>query len=254
MSLMYNTATDNLVTRAQLQEIPTPAPRGAYHQPVPFFDYVELVDTHLKNNGIQLLKEEYCVSKDNEKFFGMAELKPLEGELITAKDWALTLGLRGSHDMSIPRGLTLGTSVMVCSNLCFHGDLGTFTTKQTINIWERLPQLVREAVSRIPQLAQEQQHTFDSLKNFQLQPRHGDAALVEIHRRGGFTSAELGVAIKEWDRPTYEEHSQDGYTAWRLLNASTQAIKPRGERVNMELVRQRTMIASDFINSFAKAA
>ena len=148
----------------------------------------------------------------------------------------------------MPRAITLGNRVMVCSNLCFSGDIGTMSTKQTTNIWNRLPNLVDQAVAQIPQLAQREDDRVDAYKLFDMSPRHGDAALVEMTRRGALTPAQLGRAIQEWDRPSFDEHTDSGFTAWRLLNACTEAVKPRGERVNMHTVQERTGIASAFIN------
>ena len=86
-----------------------------------------------------------------------------------------------------------------------------------------------------------QEHTFNS-------PRHGDAALVEMHRRGALTPAQLGRAIAEWDSPSYEEHGQFGDSAWKLLNAVTESQKPTGQTINMDTVRERTATASRFID------
>jgi hypothetical protein len=138
--------------------------------------------------------------------------------------------------------------VLVCSNLCFHGDLGVFSTRQTLNVWDRLPGLVESALQRLPQLAERNERRFDRYRMFEIKPRHGDAALVELRRRGAFSTAQLGRAIQEWDEPTHEEHAEDGHTLWRLFNASTEALKPTGERVNHDLVRQRSERVSAFLD------
>lgn len=250
MSLLYNPQNETLFNRAQLAHVPTPPAQGRFHRPLPFGEYAEFVADALDRNGLAIAEEEYAVSKDHNRFFGLLEVtnKPLEGELITAEEWRVQVGLRGSHDQRIPRGLTLGSRVLVCSNLCFHGNLGTFATKQTTNILARLPGLIRDAVSRIPQLAQEQEVIFDRYKNTELKPRWGDAALVEIHRRGGLTAPQLGRAIQEWDTPTYEEHAEGGHNVWRLFNAATEALKPTGNNVNHDTVRDRSQVVSGFLN------
>jgi hypothetical protein len=157
MSLLYSTHEDRPVSRSQLAMIPTPPPRGPRHRPYPFGSYVEDVHEALDRVGITVAEEEYAVTKDHQRMFGMMEIEasnPLEGELITADEWRLELGLRGSHDQRTGRGLVLGDKVMVCSNLQFFGSLADFSTKQTTNISSRLPGLIRDAVLRIPQMAQ----------------------------------------------------------------------------------------------------
>lgn len=248
--LMYNTNDDTLLTRAQLAAVPTPNGQGRFHQPVGFGEYVDYVERSLGAHGMQVAEQEYCVTKDHNAFFGLLEVTPLEGgaELIRARDWRLLVGLRGSHDQRMPRGLVLGSSVIVCSNLCFSGNIADFRTKQTTHIWSRLPRLIDQAVGQIPQLAVEQERKFEAYRNFEMKPRWGDAALVEVHRRGGLTAAQLGRAVAEWDHPSYDAHAEQGFTAWRLMNAVTEAHKPTGERFNPNLVADRTVIASRFID------
>lgn len=251
MHLLYSNDTDKPISRHELGLIETPRSQGPRHHPVPFGEFVGMVDDSLGMAGVQIMDEEYAVTKDHQRMFGMMEIAPkaLEGEYIAANDWRLTLGLRGAHDQSIARGITLGTQVMVCSNLCFHGDLGTFTTKQTTFIMHRLPGLVNAAIERVPEMMEQQREKFDAYKAFEMKRWQGDAVLAEIFRRGGLSGAQLGKAVTEWGTPSHEEHAQYGHSAWRLLNACTEAVKPTGERVNMELVRQRTMLASQHLDS-----
>lgn len=257
MSLMYNPSNETPMNRGQLHMLPTPQARGRFHHPLPFGEYAETVVTQLERNGLEVVGEEYAVQKDGNRMFGMIEVSSpeLEGRNIfdqASHTWMV--GVRGSHDQSIPRGLTVGSQVLVCSNLCFHGDLGTFQTKQTTNIETRLPILVGDAVRQLPQQIEHQEEIFDGLRRTEFKPRWGDAALVEIYRRNGLTAAQLGTAVNEWHNPSHEEHATDGYTAWRLLNATTEAAKPTGQTVNMDTVRNRTQIASSFIEEIAGLA
>ena len=251
MSLLYNPSNERPHTREQLHHLPLPPARGRYHHPVPFGDFADLVVNRLERVGFGVDCEEYAVDHDGNRLFGLLEVSPLEGEYISAKDWSLQVGLRGSHDQSVPRALTLGSRVLVCSNLCFHGDLGVFSTRQTIRVWDRLPGMVENALDTLPQLAQRNEIRFDRYRLTQLRPRHGDAALVELHRRGAFSAAQLGRAIQQWDEPSHPEHAEDGHTVWRLFNAATEALKPTGDRVNHDLARQRSERISGFLDEVA---
>jgi hypothetical protein len=112
----------------------------------------------------------------------------------------------------------------------------------------RLPGLIHQAIDRVPEMMEHQKDTFQKYQEFEMKRWQGDAMLAEIFRRGGLSGAQLGKAITEWGKPSHEEHAQFGHSAWRLLNACTEAIKPTG-RVNMEIVRTRSMIASAYIDS-----
>lgn len=248
MALMYSSATEQkVIGAAALAQFATPAPMGRFHKPTPFVDFAELVE-HRLGRQFQIETSEYAVSHDGNKMFGMIELAPLEGELITADEWRMQVGVRSSHDQSLQTGLTMGTRVIVCSNLCFTGDIGRWDTKNTLNKMERLPLLVEDAVRLLPQFVQRENTRRDAYKLRELKPRHGDAALVEVYRRGGMTAAQLGRAVDEWNEPSHAEHGQDGFNVWRCWNAVTEALKPTGQQNNMELVRQRSMTATKFFD------
>jgi hypothetical protein len=229
----------------QLASIPTPAPLGRFHQPVGFGDFLDLVKLRLDRAGISIHQEEYVTADENQTFFGQMVIG-VDG--FEKEGVQLTLGIRGSHNQKVPRGICLGNRVIVCSNLMFNGDLANVSTKQTTNVWSRLPAMVDTAVGHLPQMAEREAARIDAYKLFDMKPRWGDAALVEMHRRGAMSGAQLTRAVTEWDEPTYEEHAEDGFTAWRLLNAVTEAQKPSGDRCNMDTVRNRTSIAAGFLD------
>jgi len=248
-NLLYSSATDRLVNLAEMRDLPMPdhGSMGRFHKPYPFYDYVSDVMEAFSNHGVEIVSEEHAVTKDNERYFGVMQIKPLQGEYISAEDWSLLVGLRGSHDQSVSRGLVIGTRVMVCSNLCFSGSLGKIATKQTTHMGDRIRILINDSVRMIPEAAQSQERQFNAMKAFQMRNRTGDAALVEIHRRSGLSGSQLSRAIREWDEPSHEEFAVDGFTAWRLLQACTEAVKPTGNNSNPSIVHDRTTIAHGVI-------
>lgn len=247
--LMYSRKNDTLMTRSEIAMLPTPAPMGTRHHPYAFADYIGDVTDALDAEGYVIHDEEYAVTKDNNRMFGMMQIGAKEGELIRADDWKITVGLRGSHDQRIPRGLVIGTQVTVCSNLCFHGNITNMKTKQTTNIETRLPELLRKSVAQIHNLAEYQEEVFDRWRNSNLRPGHGDQVLVDLYRNGAFSSPQLTRAIDEWHEPSHAEHAEQDWSLWRLFNASTEAVKPTGDSTNMHLVHDRTRKISDWLET-----
>lgn len=249
-ALLYSDAN---ISRESLAHVPTPGAMGRFHQPYSFSDYVDNVEESLDRVGLQILNQEFEVTPDRQSFFGALEVAPsvLEGELIPAdSDYKLLVGVRGSHNQRIPRGLVLGSQVMVCSNLCFSGNIGQFVSKQTKYLHRRLPGLINNVVAQIPELAELQHQKFDAYKEFEFDnPRAGDAALVEIFRQGGLSAAQLGKAVREYDKPSHDEHAAHGNSVWRVFNAVTESLKPGGANVNHNLIANRTEIADRFLSN-----
>lgn len=247
MKLMYNAKNDKVVTLDQLKAVKTPEARGARHMPYAYSSFVEQVMEALDKENININTGEYAVQKDHNRFFGIMDLTG--NKLTEDKDWNLLLGLRGSHDQSIPRGLTLGSQVLVCSNLCFSGNLGTVKTKQTTNIESRIPALIQDAVARIPEVAEQQQLRYNSYRDYEITQAEGDAALVDIFRHDGLTLSQLKASITQWAVPEHDEHAEHGFSAWRLMNACTEALKPSSSsNAGMNSIQERSSIVENCIS------
>ena len=103
------------IGRAELAQIAVPAATST-HKPVPHHTIVEALVETLSFRHIAPVQEEYAVSSDGMKMFGVLDLETqMEG-------CRFSIGIRNSHDKSIRLGLTAGLRVFVCSNMAFSGD------------------------------------------------------------------------------------------------------------------------------------
>jgi hypothetical protein len=172
--------------------------------------------------------------KDNlaRQFFAAIEVRPkaLVGDYLPADERSIIVGIRGSSDQSLPRQLVAGTNTFVCSNLAFHGELTKVSTKQSTFINDRIHALFRNAIALLPQEVEQDERRIEAYKNFKLSGPKGDSILVELVRRQILNASDLPTAIAAWDKPTHDEHAQHGKTAYQLMQACTEAIKPRGDK------------------------
>lgn len=227
-------AGGSLQTRDQLAALHYPAPKGNRHVIRPFADDIDLLTSTLDDFGYRVTDEGIGVVFDADnlarQFFGAIEVRPkaLEGEYLPADERSIVVGIRGSSDQSLPRQLVAGTNVFVCSNLAFHGELTKVSTKQTTFINDRIDRLFRDAISHLPQEVERDNQRIEAYKNYTLSGPKGDAILIELVRRNILNASDLPTAIAEWDEPSHDQHAQHGHTAYRLLQACTEAIKPRG--------------------------
>lgn len=256
MGLMLH-AGAHAIDRNALAALPLPEARGSRHVIRPFIEDIELVEHYLGRNGLIIAEEAFGTKVDAKglptQFFGAMEVKPkiLTGDYIAKGEpdtFALTVGIRGSYDQSLPRGLAVGSRVFVCDNLAFSGEVDVYA-KQTTNIGRRIEGLLAEAVAKIPAMAELQDKRFEAYRNYELSKVKGDAALIECVRRGIINPSDLGKAIKEWDEPSHEEHADQGFTAWRLFNAITEAIKPANtDRPHVLGAWNRTLPLTEYLD------
>ena len=103
------------LTREQLALVPTP-PATATHRPVPHAEVIEALVETLGFRHIGVVKDEYAVSKDGMKMFGVLDLDTgMHG-------CRFSIGVRNAHDKTMRLAMTVGYRVFVCENMAFSGD------------------------------------------------------------------------------------------------------------------------------------
>ncbi len=112
------------ITREELKVIPTPA-GSATHQPLPHFEIVGALVETLSFRQISVVREEYAVTGDGMKMFGVLDLET------TFDGCRFSVGIRNSNDKSMRLALTVGYRVLVCDNMAFHGDFTPVLAKHT---------------------------------------------------------------------------------------------------------------------------
>jgi hypothetical protein len=239
-------------TRDEIALVPTPAPSGTHHHPVPYIDFIDGVSDSLTAVGMKVIDEQFGCTKSGNRFFGLMELAPLFGEV--EEGFRFQVGLRASHDQSFARGLVAGEILTVCDNLCFSGNV-RISTKQTTNVERRLPAMIYNAVQTLPGVFETIQKRNHAYRDFPMKPRWADAALVELVRRGALLASQLGRAMRELDEPSHEEHIEGGMSVWTLKNAVTEAIKAPIDpetgltvRPGVPMAMERTIAMTQFLD------
>lgn len=114
------------IGREELALVPSP-PGTTTHKVIPHHEVINaLVDT-LSLRHIAPVREEYAVSKDGMKMFGIMELET------TFQGCRFALGIRNAHDKSMRLAMTVGYRVLVCDNMAFSGDFTPVLAKHSKN-------------------------------------------------------------------------------------------------------------------------
>ena len=246
--LLYDSDHDQLITRQEMRHIPVPPPMGPRHHPYSFADFADNTVSAIERAGYSVTDEEFAVQKDGMRVFGILkvsnapDVSPAVPTLASSEnvpalykpEWNLVVGVRGSNDQSVSRGLVIGSQVMVCSNLCFSGDLGKWNRKQTTNVESDMPQIIRRAVDQLDRKNEELTVNFDAFNAAKVDRDGGDRILMDILRGGGFSASQFERAVEHWDKlpADLQEHSANGRTLWWLFNACTHGLKPTGRNSN----------------------
>jgi hypothetical protein len=119
-------SSNGRLNRAGLAVVPTPE-GTATHRPVPHIDVVHALIETLGFRHIGVVRDEYAISRDGMRLFGIMELETM------FCGCRFAIGLRNSHDKSMRLALTVGYRVVVCENMMFQGDFQPVLAKHSKN-------------------------------------------------------------------------------------------------------------------------
>lgn len=217
---MHETSTliayEGKITREQLATVSTPMPT-ATHRPIPHHEIVAALVETLSFRQIAVIKEEFAVSKDGMKMFGVLDLA------MGFDGCRFSIGLRNSHDKSFRLAVCCGLRVLVCQNMAFSGDFTPVLAEHSKNF--SLQDSLAVGVDRMQRNFEPMRRQVEAWRSQQLSD---DAAKIVIYR--AFVEGDLDVprhlarAVHElYFNPRHEEFQPR--TMWSLSNAFTSSFK-----------------------------
>lgn len=209
-------ANDRKITREELALVPTPM-GTATHKPIPHVEVVNALIETLGFRHIAVVRDEYAVSRDGMKMFGVIELdQGMHGA-------RFTLGVRNSHDKTFRLAITVGYRVFVCENLAFSGDFSPVLAKHSKHF------SLQNALSiGVDDMQRNFQPMVDGVERWRNSQLSDVAARLVIYQ--AFIEGELEVP-RHLARPVHDLYFNPQYdefqprTLWSLSNAFTSAFK-----------------------------
>jgi len=204
------------IGRTELAQIPVPEATRT-HRPVPHHEIVEALVETLSFRHIGVVNEEYAVSHDGMKMFGVLDLETqIDG-------CRFAIGLRNSHDKSFRLSLTVGVRVFVCSNMAFSGDFTPVLAKHSKSF--NLIDTLAVGVDRIQRNFEPMQRQVERWRSSQISDDRAKLILYSAFVDGELEAPRslLPEVHRLYFEPEYSEFSSR--TMWSLSNAFTSAFK-----------------------------
>jgi hypothetical protein len=204
------------ITREELKLLPIPEGTDTY-QPVPHYEIANRLLEALAFRHIAAVRDEYAVSEDGMKMFGVLDLET------TFEGCRFSIGLRNSNDKSMRLAMTVGYRVFVCDNMAFNGDFTPVLAKHTKHF--SLIDAMSVGVDRMQRNFEPMQRQVAVWRGSQIAD---DLAKLVIYR--AFVEGEL-EAPKHLARRVHELYFNPQFeefaprTVWSLGNAFTSAFK-----------------------------
>jgi len=203
------------ITRAELVDLPIPEATSTF-QPIPHTALINSLEEALAFRHITIVRDEYAVSADGMKLFGLLEMNAdFEGV-------RFAIGLRNANDKSMRLGMVAGYRVFVCDNMALSGDFKPLLAKHSKNF--DLTESVSIGVDRIQRGFQPLRESIDAMRCRQLPTEEARSIIYQAFVGNMFPVKLLKAVHREFFvAPSYEDFKSP--TMWSLSNAFTTAFK-----------------------------
>jgi hypothetical protein len=205
------------VERTDIERVRTPQSTQTW-TPIPHLELIQQVEQTIQANGLVVGSQAHSLSHEGMRYFGLLEIQRAE----SAEDYCWVLGLRNSHDKTFPAGVIAGSTVFVCDNLSFSGEV-KLARKHTTYIRRDLPQLVQSAVGKLMERWHHQDQRLVSYKETELDDRAAHDLVVRGFDVGVFTNRHIPKVLHEWREPRHQVFRER--TVWSFFNSVTEALK-----------------------------
>lgn len=164
---------NNRVSETEVMAVPAVAFTKTFH-PIHHSNVIQAVKEGIQAVGMDIVKAEYVLSSEGKKMFGVYDLSHSNGELC----WSI--GIRNSMNKSMSLGITAGTRVFVCQNLCFSGEFLAFRRHTSGLDIDELSFLAYQSMKKMIPLLKAFQNWHEGLKKYSLSEIDLKILLVEI--------------------------------------------------------------------------
>jgi len=206
----------NKITREELRMVPTPEGTESHH-PLAHHLIVDALAETLAFRHISVVRDEYAVSQDGMKMFGVLDLETaFEG-------CRFSIGVRNSNDKSMRLAMTVGYRVFVCDNMAFHGDFTPVLAKHTKHF--SLIDAVSVGVDRMQRNFDPMRQQITTWKESLISEDEAKLVIYQAFVEEAL-EAPKHLARRVHDlyfNPQYEEFAPR--TRWSLANSFTSAFK-----------------------------
>lgn len=202
----------------QLERVRTPQAEGRW-QPIGHAELAAQVRRGLANAGMKVLNEAHALNREGAQYFGLMQVA-IDGH--ENDEWGTVVGLRNSHDKRFPAALAMGSSVFVCDNTAFTGQV-VLARRHTTHIRRDLPEVTARAVGQLAEFAGQTERRAEAYRNHGVANTEAHDLIVRALDAQAITTTMVPKVLEQWRAPNHAEFKDRNL--WSLYNAFTETLK-----------------------------
>jgi len=207
----------NVISRDTLRALPAVIGTDSF-KPVAHIELVETLERQLNSRDIQIIREQYAMSKDGMRLFGTLDLT-LNG----VEGMAASLGMRTANNRTMALQMIAGMRVFVCDNMAFSGETIILRRRHTsgLNLIDELVDAITEYEIHYRKLKAE----IGDLQNYLLNDIAAKVMIHDIFAKQIMPVRFMPTVSSEYFAENQRHEEFAPRTAWSLLNAFTEVAK-----------------------------
>ena len=210
--------TDYTSLKHLVTDVPVPAQTATY-KPVSNAQLIDLTLAAIDGAGFTLGKEAYTLAADGQVSTGKFTLTN-----IMDSEMQIQIGWQNSYNRQVSLKFAIGVNIMICSNGCVSGDMGTFKKAHKGSIQEFTPSAITEYIKSAGDAFREMQVQREMMKRVDLTRRQqGELLGRMVYESDIISTMQLNIIRKELVRPSYDYGVEN--TLWDLYQHTTHSMK-----------------------------
>jgi hypothetical protein len=141
--------------------------------PIHHGDVIRSIQEAIGIVGMEVVRSEYVLAQEGMQMFGVFDLSQGTSEL----SWSI--GIRNSMNKSMSLGITAGTRVFVCENLCFSGEFLAFRKHTSGLDIDEMAFLAYRSMRKMIPLLRSFQAWHEGLKQYEITEDEAKLLLIE---------------------------------------------------------------------------
>lgn len=214
---MSNMIICNQSTMDEVRAIAVPEITDTFF-PTPHAEVITMVESYAKgilDSSFTFKDNVFGLARKGQRLFGMLTFANSDDEQ------ELAIAYRQGYDKTLPYGVALGTSVMICNNLDLSGDI-VMSKKHTLNGWDAIKETTELALKNAPTIYHKHLQDAEDMKGVKITQQRGWEILGFLRGSNILKPVQLSKAFEQWGNPDYD-HPTD--SLWGLFNSCTEALK-----------------------------
>jgi hypothetical protein len=221
----------NQVSEQEVFNVPAVPFTKTFH-PVHHGDVIRSIQEAIGIVGMEIVRSEYVLAQDGMRMFGVFDLSQRTSEL----SWSI--GIRNSMNKSMSLGITAGTRVFVCENLCFSGEFLAFRKHTSGLDVDELAFLAYRSMRKMIPLLRSFQIWHVGLKQYELSEHDAKILLVEIMTNSVFPASKFNRFNELYFGGVYD------HTCWGFHEAVTDTLKSS----NLLTLPKKNLVLNSLLN------